>query len=75
MQNIPAYVVKTLQNEFGEVVEDSKVYSPPESIRQQLRAAQSTERAPAEERSAEVGLGSIAEHIAKIIPSHSKIDE
>ena len=36
VQNIPAYVVKTLQNEFGEIVEDSKVYSPPESIRQQL---------------------------------------
>lgn len=74
VQNIKAYVVKTLQNEFGEIVENSQVYSPPESIRQQIRATQRTEKAPVEKRLT-TGLGSIGEHIAKMTPPSSKRDE
>lgn len=70
VQNVKAYVVKTLQNEFWKV-EDSQTYRAPESIRQQLQTARGTGRTPVEERPAGSGLGSIGEHIAKIIPPRS----
>lgn len=66
VENVKAYVVKTIQSEFGEN-EDDKTYNPPGNIRQQLQESHNHEIPLVEDRSQGSGLGSIGEQIDKIV--------
>ena len=73
VQNIPAYVVKVLQNEFGVVGSNDKAYEMSgkvrdkmaEKVRKHFQKDQNAKREPAEERIT-INGSSIGEHIAKI---------
>jgi plasmid replication initiation protein len=67
VENIKAYVVKTIQSEFGDN-EDDKTYNPPGNIRQQLQEDHNHEIPLVEDRSQGSGLGSMGEQIEKIVP-------
>lgn len=66
VENVKAYVMKTIQSEFGEN-EDDKTYNPPGNIRQQLQESHNHEIPLVEDRSQGSGLGSIGEQIEKIV--------
>ena len=75
VKNIQAYVVRTLQNEFGLVGEGSKTYKTPEKVRDRMaekvrkyfQAGQGIEKSSAERRS--TGSGFIGEQTDIIIQS------
>ncbi|MHA7877499.1 MAG: hypothetical protein ACX93T_01075 [Bacteroidota bacterium] len=69
VENVKAYVVKTIKSEFGGI-EDSKTYSPPARIHQQLQKEPDYDIPLVEDRSHGSGLSSIKEQMKKIIPKH-----
>ena len=70
VQHTQAYVVKALQREFGDV-DAKEVYTPPDNLRRQLKAA--GHEGAAVKRRAAAGPSNIGEHIANMIPKKSKL--
>ncbi len=71
VKNATAYIVRTLQNEFG-APEQRLTYKMPDSIRKQLQPAHGPEDASEEAHTRGGGMGAIEEHIKRLIPPASQ---
>lgn len=72
VKNATAYIVKTLQNEFG-APEQRLTYKMPDSIRKQLHPAHGHEDASEEAHTRGIGTEAIEEHMKRLMKSVAEV--